>query len=148
MRPYGGSIGQKFILMDDNVRPHHAHVTNAYLEHEIILHMDWPAWSLDLNPIEHAWDILQRMISARHVQPRTLQELWYNGCWMEAEWIRIQTLIMSMRRRCCALIDACGCHTRYTGKQVFNNELKTMWKFSLLESPVLRQIWGVPRCSL
>ena len=33
-------------------------------------------------------------------------------------------------------------------KQVFNNELKTMWKFSLLESPVLRQILGVPRRSL
>ena len=33
-------------------------------------------------------------------------------------------------------------------KQVFNNELKTMWKFSLLESHVLRHILGVPRRSL
>ena len=37
--------------------------------------MDWPARSPDLNLIEHTWDILQRAISARPVQLRTLQEL-------------------------------------------------------------------------
>ena len=37
--------------------------------------MDWPVRSPDLNLIEHAWDILQRAISARPVLPRTLQEL-------------------------------------------------------------------------
>ena len=31
VKSYAGSIGQEFILMDDNARPH---VTNAYLEHE------------------------------------------------------------------------------------------------------------------
>ena len=49
VRPYAGSIGQEFILMDYNVRPHRAHVTNAYLEHETIVYMDWPVWSLDLS---------------------------------------------------------------------------------------------------
>ena len=43
VRQYAGSIGQKFILMDDNVRPHRANVNNAYLEHETIVHMNWPA---------------------------------------------------------------------------------------------------------
>ena len=43
VRPYVCSLGQDFILMDDNARPHHTHVTNAYLEHETIVHMDWPA---------------------------------------------------------------------------------------------------------
>ena len=54
VRPYAGSIGLVFILIDDNVRPYHAHVTNAYLEYETIVHLDWPARSPDLNPIEHA----------------------------------------------------------------------------------------------
>ena len=43
VRSFAGSIGQEFILMDDNARPHHAHFSNAYLEHETIVHMDWPA---------------------------------------------------------------------------------------------------------
>ena len=77
--------------------------------------MDWPAGSLGLNPIEHACDILQRGISVRPVQPRTLQEL---KDALVAEWRPIlqnwiQTLIMSMRRRCRAVIDACGRHTRH-----------------------------------
>lgn len=115
LRPYAGAIGPDFILMDDNARPHRAHVTDAYLEREAIDRMDWPARSPDLNPIEHAWDILQRAVSARPVQPRTLQEL---KDALVAEWRlipqnRIQTLITSMRRRCRAVIDARGRHTRY-----------------------------------
>ena len=31
LRPYEVSIGPEFILMDDNARPHRAHVTNAFL---------------------------------------------------------------------------------------------------------------------
>ena len=75
VRPYAGAIGPDFILMDDKARPHRAHVTDAYLERETIVRMDWPARSPDLNPIEHAWDMLQHAVSARPVQPRTLQEL-------------------------------------------------------------------------
>ena len=67
------------------------------------------------NPIEHAWDMLQHAVSARPVQPTTLQEL---KDALVAEWRlfpqnRIRTLITSMRRRCRAVIDARGCRTRY-----------------------------------
>ena len=40
VRSYASSIGRIIILMDDNVRPHRAHVTNAYLEHETTVHLD------------------------------------------------------------------------------------------------------------
>ena len=39
-RPYASAIGPDFILMDNNA---HAHVTDAYLEHETMVRMDWPA---------------------------------------------------------------------------------------------------------
>ena len=117
VRPYADAIGPDFILMDDNARPHRAQVTDAYLERETIARMDWPAWSPDLNPIEHAWDMLHHAVSVRPVQARTLQEL---KDALVAEWRlipqnRIWTLITSMRRRCRAVIDACGRHTRYKG---------------------------------
>ena len=84
MRPYASAISPEFVLMDDNVGPHHVHVTNAYLERETIVRLDWSARSSDLNPIEHAWDILQHVILTRPVQSRTLLELTEDA--LVAEW--------------------------------------------------------------
>ncbi|GFX50030.1 transposable element Tcb1 transposase [Trichonephila clavipes] len=61
--------------MDDNARPHHANIVDECLQSEDITRMDWPAYSLDLNPIEHAWDILGRRIAARQPSPTCLPEL-------------------------------------------------------------------------
>ena len=77
--------------------------------------MDWPAKSPDLNPIEHAWDILQRRISNRQNQPNSLQEL---ADALVDEWSRIsqvefQTLIRIFQNRCRKVIRARGGPTRY-----------------------------------
>ena len=64
VRPHTSAIGPDFILMDDNARPRRAHVTDAYLERETTVRIDWPDRSPDLNPIEHAWDMLQHAVSA------------------------------------------------------------------------------------
>ncbi|GFX49318.1 transposable element Tc1 transposase [Trichonephila clavipes] len=37
--------------------------------------MDWPAYSLDLNPNEHAYDALGRRIAARLHHPEKTQQL-------------------------------------------------------------------------
>ena len=41
VRPYAGAVGPKFILMDDNARPHRARVVEQYLEQETLIRMYW-----------------------------------------------------------------------------------------------------------
>ncbi|GFV05656.1 transposable element Tcb2 transposase [Trichonephila clavipes] len=54
VRPYAAAIGNDFILMDDNARPHRDRIVEKYLEGITVLErMEWPARSPDLNPIEH-----------------------------------------------------------------------------------------------
>lgn len=69
--------------MDNNASLYTAHVVQEYLQREGITRIDWPAYSLYLNPIEHIWNGVQVLISACQVQPRTLQEL---GAFLVDEW--------------------------------------------------------------
>uniref|UniRef100_A0AAZ3S8R8 Tc1-like transposase DDE domain-containing protein n=1 Tax=Oncorhynchus tshawytscha TaxID=74940 RepID=A0AAZ3S8R8_ONCTS len=75
--------------------------------------LPWPAKSTDLNPIEHVWDLLDWRVRA--IPPRNVQEL--AGVLVE-EWGNISqqelaNLVQSMRRRCTAVLNAAGGHTRY-----------------------------------
>ncbi|GFV31694.1 transposable element Tcb1 transposase [Trichonephila clavipes] len=73
--PYAAAIGDDFILMDDNCRPHHAYLVENFLFEEGIVRMEWPACSTDMNPIEHVWDALGRRVAGHQPPPQNLQEL-------------------------------------------------------------------------
>ena len=64
-----------FILVDDNARPHRARIVEEYLHEATIERMEWPPFSPDMNPIEHAWDMLHRAVQSRPNVPTTAQEL-------------------------------------------------------------------------
>ena len=115
VRPYAGAVGENFILMDDNARAHRARITDQYLEQATIVHTEWPARSPDLNPIEHAWDMLQTAVSSRPVQPASVQEIRQALLeeWDKIPQYKIRRPISSMQRRCQAVTEARGHHTRY-----------------------------------
>ncbi|GFX00436.1 transposable element Tcb1 transposase [Trichonephila clavipes] len=75
VRLFRGATGAEFLFMDDNARPHQSNIVDECLEWEDITRMDWPAYSPDLNPIEHVWVMLGRRIAARQSPPTSLPEL-------------------------------------------------------------------------
>ncbi|GFT25318.1 transposable element Tcb1 transposase [Trichonephila clavipes] len=68
-------MGAEFLFMDDNARPHRANIVDECLQSEDITRLDWPAYSPDMNPIEHVWDMLGRRIADRQPPPICLPEL-------------------------------------------------------------------------
>ncbi|GFV96417.1 transposable element Tc1 transposase [Trichonephila clavipes] len=89
-------------FMDDNAPCHRTVAAEQLLESEDIERMDWPARSLDLNPIEHVWDFLGRRLATHTLTPVTIREL---RLALQDEWAAmpqqlIDILIFSMGRRC------------------------------------------------
>ncbi|GFV46565.1 transposable element Tcb1 transposase [Trichonephila clavipes] len=58
VRLFQGARSVEFLFMDDNAPPHRANIVNESLQSEDITRMDWSAYSSDLNPIEHVWDMI------------------------------------------------------------------------------------------
>ncbi|GFW32556.1 transposable element Tcb1 transposase [Trichonephila clavipes] len=100
----------EFLFMDDNARPHHANIVDECLQSEDITRMDWPAYSPDLNPIEHVWDMLGRRIAVRQPPPTCLPELRRALLdeWCNIPQDQIDNWILSMPRRCSFLKFAPG----------------------------------------
>ncbi|GFW45147.1 transposable element Tcb2 transposase [Trichonephila clavipes] len=66
---YTAAIGDDFILMDDNSRPHRANLVEDSLFEEGMVRMEWPACFPDMNPIEHVWDALGRPVAGHQPPP-------------------------------------------------------------------------------
>ncbi|GBN39766.1 Transposable element Tcb2 transposase [Araneus ventricosus] len=115
VRLFRGTMGAEFLFMDDNARPHRENIVDECLQSEDITRMDWPAYSPDLNPIEHVWDMLGRLIAASQPPPTCLPELRRTLLdeWCNIPQDQIDNLIPSMLRRCKACIASSGRHTPY-----------------------------------
>ncbi|GFU26640.1 transposable element Tcb2 transposase [Trichonephila clavipes] len=108
-------MGVQFLFMDDNAPCNSTVAAEQLLEIEVIERMDWPARPPDLNPIEHVWEFLARRLAACTLQPVTIRELRLT---LQDEWAAmpqqlIDTLILSMGRRCETCLAVRGDHIPY-----------------------------------
>ncbi|GFX94530.1 transposable element Tcb1 transposase [Trichonephila clavipes] len=115
VRLFRGAMDAECLFMDVNARPHRANIVDECLQSEDITRMDWSAYSPDLNPIEHVWDMLGRKIAARQPPNTCLPELRrvLLDEWCNIPQDPIDNLKLSMPRRCTACIASPGRHTPY-----------------------------------
>ncbi|UYV61469.1 hypothetical protein LAZ67_1004962, partial [Cordylochernes scorpioides] len=147
--PQALEMGENFLLMDDNARPHRAGVVDTFLQNHAIARMNWPARSPDLNPIEHVWDNLGRRISSLQLPPRNTHELetaltqerqrleWCRArsTWM-TEWHRV---VFSDESRFCLSSDS-------RRVRVWRRRGERSNPAAIVERPTVRQrgitVWG------
>ncbi len=128
----------QLMLQHDNARPHVARICTQWkLNTSQFLHGQHTHWTC--HPIEHVWDALDRRIRQRVQVPANIQQL---RTAIEEEWTNtpqatINNLINFMRRRCVALREANGGHTRYW--LVFGppRDLPNKVKLHILEWPFI-----------
>ena len=103
------------VYQQDNAWTHTARIPMDFLNSVNIRVMPWPASSPDLAPIEHVWNEFGRRVYTRPNKHTTVNGLRraLTEEWNNIPQTVIQSIILSMRRRCTACINARGGHTRY-----------------------------------
>lgn len=112
---YFGWNTAEVIFQQDNDPKHTSRLARKWFPDHDMEVLDWPAQSADLNPIEHLWHHLKRMLATYETFPSSIAELWER---VQDEWnkIPLQTcldLIDSMPRRVEAVLRAKGGYTKY-----------------------------------
>jgi len=110
------------IFMQDNAPIHTAYVTKDFLESHGIWTLEWPPYSPDLNPIEHLWWALKKLVHKLHPELVTMgnsEADWealraaLKEAWRKLPNSLIRKLIYSMPRRLAAVRKARGWQTKY-----------------------------------
>ncbi|GFX68317.1 DDE_3 domain-containing protein [Trichonephila clavipes] len=105
-------MSAEFVFMDANACPHCANIINECFKSKDITHMEWLAFSLDLNPIKRMWASL-----ADQLQPiNRLQHVHWNfekDCLLSGVILPKISLILSMPRHHMDCISSYGRQTMY-----------------------------------
>ena len=112
-----------YIFMQDNAAIHTAYKVRDWFTRNGIPTMDWPPYSPDLNPIEHVWWLLKKMLVEQYPELsnasgkseediQAMQEA-LKDCWDQLPGETFDALYQSMPNRVEACIQAGGWHTKY-----------------------------------
>lgn len=75
--------------------------------------LDWPSYSPDLNVIENLWAHLAKKVDEHRCSDSEDLKRWIQHEWDELDKDYFTTLFASYPKRCQAVIDARGSHTKY-----------------------------------
>ena len=107
---------QNFILQEDGATCHTGKYATRWKDSHQINHFDfWPPQSPDLNPIEHLWSSLDKLIEERRPNIGNVDQL---KVALQESWCTIshelaERLVGSMPDCCKAVIEANGGPTKY-----------------------------------
>jgi hypothetical protein len=102
------------LLMEDGAPMHPAHMSWQWKQAHGIRMLQWPANSLDLNPIENVWKMLKDSIN-KGSRPNYKKDLVarIHLAWEEISIETLEVLIASMHHRMMAVNNAKGGSTRW-----------------------------------
>jgi hypothetical protein len=100
-------------FLQDNAPMHKTAIVSEWFHRKGVSVLEFPAYSPDLNPIENLWSIMAREVNKR--QCGTVEELSdvVLEVWNETSADQFRKLARSMPRRCAAVLEANGWHTKY-----------------------------------
>ena len=70
-------------MQHDNDPKHRVHIVTKWLDEKGVERVKWPSFSLDLNPMEHIWDEVERRMRKEKQKnefelKQALLKVWYN----------------------------------------------------------------------
>ncbi len=105
---------QSYVFQQDGAPCYTAKSIKDFMEENNIELLEWAAQSPDLNPIEHVWAIIKRILGNKKFVnfeelKNEIRRIWEKDITKEL----CETLIINMPKRAKALISARGGHTSY-----------------------------------
>lgn len=103
------------LFMQDNAAIHRSGSTMAYLTHNEIAVLPWPACSPDLNPIENVWGLMVRDVYRDNKQYATVAELKIAvvEAWSNLNLHTLDNLARSVPNRLIEVVKCSGGPTKY-----------------------------------
>ncbi|GFV76789.1 hypothetical protein TNCV_4730091 [Trichonephila clavipes] len=103
------------IFHQDNARLHVSRTVRDFCSPQHMQLLPCPAYSLDMSPIEHVWDLVSRRLARDSCPAASKDKLFLRiqAIWNSLPQADIQNLLYSIPRLIAALIAARGGYTKY-----------------------------------